>query len=82
VIKVKDALKGICMPKVPLNLLNEASKGYFEKTRAERFGKPLTQLATDEGGEEAWLAAVPHIKALGELYKKHGGPFALGKEGE
>lgn len=82
VVKVKDALKGICMPKVPLNLLNETSKSYFEKTRAERFGKPLSQLAADEGGEEAWLAALPSIKALGELYKKNDGPFVLGKEGK
>lgn len=69
----------VWMPKVPENLLNEPSKEYFYRTREEGVGKPLAVYAKEEGGEEAWIEVLPSIRALGELVKKNGGPFIMGK---
>ncbi|CZR69457.1 uncharacterized protein PAC_19357 [Phialocephala subalpina] len=38
----------------------------------------LLQLKNEIGGEEAWMEALPGIKALGELLGKNGGPFVEG----
>jgi len=59
--------------------LNPSSKEYFERTRHERLGKPLAQIAQESGGEEAWMAAIPELKELGALLKAEGGPFVMGK---
>ncbi|TVY31332.1 Glutathione S-transferase-like protein [Lachnellula subtilissima] len=71
--------RGLWQPAVPANLLNPSSKEYFERTRHERLGKPLAQLAQESGGEEAWMAAMPEMKELGALLKAEGGPFVMGK---
>ena len=60
-------------------ILNERSVEYFERTRAEAYGKSLQELAKTDGGEKAWTEALPGIKALGELLKKEGGPYFMGK---
>lgn len=77
--KVMMPLRGVWMPRVPPNLLSERSSEYFERTRAERWGKPLSQIAKEIGGEEAWIEALPGIKELGEIVKAKGGPFVMGE---
>ena len=79
--KIRDPLKAVWMPRVP-NILPERSKEYFERTRAEALGKPLEEFAKLNGGEEAWIEAMPGIKELGELIKKEGGPFVMGDSRE
>jgi len=71
-------LRGISIPGVYTNVLREGSKEYFGRTRAARFGKPLHQVAKEDGGEEAWMEALPGIKTLGELIRANGGPFVMG----
>jgi len=66
---------------VPKRLLNEPSREYFERTRKERLGKSLDVFAKEEGGEEAWVEAMPGIKGLGEVLGREEGPYVLGKEG-
>ncbi|TVY83084.1 Glutathione S-transferase-like protein [Lachnellula suecica] len=75
---VAKALIGELMPKVPTNVLNPTSKEYFERTRAERLGKPLDEFGKAMGGEEAWENAKPELKALGEAVEENGGPFVMG----
>ncbi|CAF9916288.1 MAG: hypothetical protein HETSPECPRED_002814 [Heterodermia speciosa] len=72
-------LVGVFMPKVPNGLLNPPSAEYFERTRAERFGKTLSDLGTDSDEEKAWAQVESPLKEMGEILKAEGGPFALGK---
>ena len=76
--KVQEPLRGVFMPLVP-NLLSERSTEYFERTRAALVGKPLQEYAQTNGGEKAWIEALPGIKSIGELIKKEGGPFVMGE---
>jgi glutathione S-transferase len=76
--KATGPLVGVWMPAVSTNLLNPSSKEFFERTRQERLGKPLPQLAQETGGEEAWVGALPGLKELGDLVKAEGGPFVMG----
>lgn len=66
------------MPKVCWNLLNQSSKEYFERTRAERFGMPLTEYAK-LGGDPAFENATPALRQIGDLLRANGGPFLMGK---
>lgn len=75
---IRDPLRGVWLPKVPANLLPERSREYFVRTREKRWGKPLAQVQAEHGGEEAWIEAMPGIKALGEVVKANGGPFVMG----
>ncbi|KAL2066015.1 hypothetical protein VTL71DRAFT_2086 [Oculimacula yallundae] len=77
--KVGGHLHAVWKPRVPINLLSERSSEYFHRTREQQLGKPLAQFMEEEGGEEAWIAALPAIKELGELVKRNGGPYVLGK---
>jgi len=77
--KVMTALRGVWMPRVPTNLLNEPSRDYFVRTREERFGKSLHQVMKEIGGEEAWIEALPVIKELRQVVKARGGPFVMGE---
>jgi hypothetical protein len=79
---IQMPLRGVWCPKIATNLLNEPSREYFEQTREKRFGVPLAKLAETDGGEEAWMEALPGIKALGEVLKKKGGPFVEGETGK
>lgn len=67
------------MPLVPVNLLSEYSSEYFHRTREESVGKSLKQYMAEEGGEEAWIEALPAAVKLGQLLKANGGPFLNGK---
>lgn len=80
--KIMGPLVAVWLPHVPYNLLNEPSKEYFIRTREEDIGKPLKQFAQESGGEEAWIQALPALKELGDLLRKHDGPFLLGPDGE
>lgn len=71
----------VFLPRVPRCVLNPPSVEYFERTRAARFGMPLSQLEKEKGGESAWKAAEPKWKELGTLLKAEGGPFFMGKTG-
>lgn len=42
-------------------------------------GKSLEEYAKTDGGEEAWIEALPGMKTLGELIKNEGGPYIMGK---
>ena len=76
--KIHEALRGVWMPLVP-NILNEPSREYFERTRSATVGKSLKEYAQTNGGEEAWIEALPPIKELSEVIKKNGGPFVMGE---
>jgi hypothetical protein len=78
---INAALKGVLYPKIPPKLLNKPSRDYFVRTRELRFGMKLENMAEMMGGEEAWMEALPGIKALGEILKKNGGPFVEGETG-
>ena len=80
--KIVESLRGVWMPKVPAKLLNDPSEEYFLRTRAERFGKPLVQIAQENGGEEAWIEALASIKQLGQVLGRHEGAFVLGQDGK
>ena len=79
--KIHEALRGVSLPLV-LNILNEPSREYFERTRSAMLGKSLKEYAQTNGGEHAWIAALPYIKGLGEVIKKNDGPFVMGESRE
>lgn len=80
VLTTMPALAPIMMPRVPEMLLNPPSAEYFHRTRAERFGMPLPELAKSEkAGETAWKNAEAGIKELSEILSEHSdGPLVLG----
>ncbi|XMA10847.1 hypothetical protein WAI453_003638 [Rhynchosporium graminicola] len=77
--KIAGPLRPVWQPRVPINLLGERCSEYFHRTREEKLGNSLVQFAKEEGGEEAWVEALPAVKELGVLLKRNGGPFVLGK---
>ncbi len=80
IAKIQPAMAPVILPRVPRNLLNERSKYYFEKTRAERFGMTLDELEKSEkGGEKAYETATPHLKELAELLNETKGPYFMGE---
>ena len=74
-------LRAVLLPPIPRNLLREPSVEYFERTREAKFGMPLRQFETDQGGDKAWEQATPNLKELGDILRAEGGPFVLGKTG-
>ncbi|KAK4693882.1 hypothetical protein P7C71_g3598, partial [Lecanoromycetidae sp. Uapishka_2] len=72
-------LRGVVLPPIPTNLLRDPSAEYFLRTREARFGMPLSQVAREQGGEEAWKGAEPAFNKIGELLREQGGPFIMGK---
>lgn len=81
-MKSKTPLRGVWLPQVPDNLLNSPSKDFFYQTREESLGKSLPQFHREQGGEEAWIEALPGIKSLGLILQRNKGPFVLGEDGE
>lgn len=73
------ALAPVYIPRAPRYVLNPPSAEYFDRTRAARFGMPLSQLENEKGGESAWKIAEPKWKELGTLLKAEVGPFFMGK---
>ena len=82
IFKVMMPLIPVLRPQIPRNLLNPRSVEYFERTRAARFGMPLSELEKVKGGEPAWQAAEQPIKDMAALLKRQGGPYILGKTRE
>jgi len=80
--KLTSCIMFVWMPKVPEKLLLPRSKEYFERTRAETFGKPLSELEKEKGGEAQWELAKPRYAVLGEMLRENGGPYFLGKTRE
>lgn len=80
--KIRDPLAPHITPKVPRVLLNKVSAEYFELTREERFGLPLTQLEAEKANEQCWEDVKAPAKEAADLLKKHGGPFFLGETGK
>lgn len=85
VLKVRSMLADLLHPiyaewmtKVPYKLLSEHSAPYFIRTREEQEGKPLLQMAKEEGGEPAWSNCMPAWNQLVKLLKEEEGPFFLG----
>src|SRR6266498_5587334 len=74
-LKIMPAMAPIIMPRIPKDILNEASQRYFEETREKRFGMPLEQLGKEKGGEQAWGNAVPELKAMADLLNGEKGPY-------
>jgi glutathione S-transferase len=62
-------------------LLGERSAEYFQRTRKERFGMTLDELARSEkGGEAAWENAKPAIQEIIAILHEHEeGPYVLGE---
>jgi glutathione S-transferase len=79
--KIFEALIPHIMPKVPRVLLNPVSAEYYELTREEQFGMPLTLFEQEKATEECWEQAKGPIKGMSDLLKKNGGPFFLGDTG-
>ena len=77
--KVMMPMVAETMPKIPKGVLNPPSAEYFERTRAERFGKTLGELEKDSDGEKAWAQIEAPLKELGDILKAKAGPFALGE---
>ena len=81
VTKVHKALVPLVMPLIATQLLNPRSAEYFSRTRAVRFGKPLTELAADEEADpRAWRDAEEGIAELKRLLALNEGVFFLGGE--
>lgn len=79
--KLAKPLTANVIPKVPRNLLTEYSRGYYERTRLQRFGMPLSELEKEKGGERGWEEVRGPAEEAAELLRKNGGPFFLGHEG-
>nr|POE56334.1 glutathione s-transferase-like protein usts [Quercus suber] len=79
--KIRVALSPIWTPRVPEMLLNPVSAEYFSRTRAQRLGMSLTELAQRTGdGGEAWNAAEPALAELQALLRESAaGPFVMGE---
>jgi glutathione S-transferase len=72
-------LRPVILPRVPETLLNPRSVEYFERTRAEAFGKPLKELAqSEEAGEKAWETAEKGFAGIKAMLEENEGPFVLG----
>lgn len=79
--KIMLSLRGIVFPQVPLALLNEASHPHWYKTREKRCGRPIPQLAEEEGGPQAWERAKPDIDRVTALLKEDAsGPYFMGSQ--
>lgn len=78
ILKLQLATRPLWMPLLPTNLLNDHSRTYFEETRKERIGMPLSEYGQKEGGEKCWENAEPVARELGNLLKSNGGPFIDG----
>jgi len=81
-LRVMKPTRACWLPLVALNLLNPSSKEHFIRSRSEGLGKSLEAYQKEEGGEEAWIDALPSLKAFGELLGKESGPFINGDVGE
>jgi hypothetical protein len=76
---MRKPIEPLIIPKVPKNILNKVSADYFELTREERYGKPLSLLESEDGGEKCWEGAKKPIQEAADLLNENGGPYFLGE---
>ncbi|KAE9371002.1 hypothetical protein N431DRAFT_376340 [Stipitochalara longipes BDJ] len=79
VSKIMTTLRGVWMPALHANLLNDRSKKHFVQVSEQKYQKPFDQVLQEIGGEEAWIEVLPSIHQLGEIIKKNEGPFVMGE---
>ena len=72
-------LRGVFPIRILENIVNPRSAEWVERKREEDFGLSWDEIARTYGGEDAWTKAEPASRALGDILKAEGGPFALGK---
>lgn len=78
--KIMHVINPVYYKFVPERILNTASHEYWYRTRTVYAGMPLDQYWAEKGGEKAWDAAEPHIRAVTALLKENPeGPFFQGK---
>lgn len=78
--RILEPLRSIWQPRVATNLLSKRSKEYFERTRSERLGITLVELAQRDT-DEAWAKARPGFDEVAQMLKEHNeGPFVMGQE--
>jgi len=74
-------LRNLLLPRVPKVLLNPVSEEYFERTRKEWFGMPLSELEQSKDAKEAWQKAQPGLEQVKDLlHQNSDGPFLQGKQ--
>jgi glutathione S-transferase len=78
--KIMPQMAPIIMPRIPRDILNDKSRGYFEETREKRFGMPLHVLEKEKGGEQAWENATPALMEMASLLNETKGLFFMGEE--
>lgn len=81
VLNMFGPLRPVMLPLIPRTRLNAAAVEYFERTRKEMVGMPLSQWEKEQGGDKAWEKATPAFKEVGDMLRANGGPFILGKTG-
>lgn len=75
----QTALRGVYVPLVLERLIGGPSRAYFAETRDALFGMPLAQVAREQGGDAAFAAAAPHLRAASALLAEDpAGPFFAG----
>lgn len=79
VLNMFGPLRPVMLPLIPRTRLNAAAVEYFERTRKEMVGMPLSQWEKEQGGDKAWEKATPAFKEVGDMLRANGGPFILGK---
>lgn len=72
-------LRPVYLTTVPQNILSDASIEYWVTTRTKMVGKPLDELAQEQGGRQAWEAAQPVLHEVEALLRESEGPFFLGR---
>ncbi|KAB8297793.1 hypothetical protein EYC80_001592 [Monilinia laxa] len=76
--KLQLSIRPLWMPLLATELLNDSSRAYFEETRKERVGMPISEYGKKEGGEKCWEDAKPIVRELGKLLEAESGPFIEG----
>ena len=61
--------------------MTKPSAEYFHRTRKEMLGKHLDEIEKDQNVDQCWKKAEEAAQPVGELLRKHGGPYFLGKTG-
>lgn len=73
-------LRPLLLPRVPVRLLPERSKEYYDRTREVQFGMTLSELEKSEKAQNAWKYAEPGFQELKSLLgENEAGPFFMGQ---
>lgn len=76
-----DALRPLATVRVPEKLLNPPSAEYFHRTRAERSGMPLAELAKSDKAKSTWRNAEIPLNSIKKILHEHDdGPYVMGKQ--